>query len=120
MKKETRVEIVKQTTTSIAKSIALWGGDPWPDHLWPQAYEVCEEICKRLGVEDPYCLAIDSIEEDMSERGVDIRDVYEGERPIHKAYQSLYQMYTDLLNEHDQLRKELERLMAQNGLHRVR
>lgn len=111
MEKQPDWKVAEDVAKSIIEQIELFSDDIWPDHLWPYVKEICDEICLRIeaGVA-PMGFAIDAIEKRMDGEGVSVRDVYEGDRPVHKAYCSLIEVYTELLFQVSDLEAEIRDL----------
>jgi hypothetical protein len=107
MARATRKQIAREFLHDVVETILVWANDPWPDHLWPQASEVCEQISKRLAMEHSDSLLVSAIEHRLGEEGVSLCDVYEGSSPLHRAYQSLFDLYCETESENEKLRKQL-------------
>jgi hypothetical protein len=107
MARATRKQIAREFLHDVVKNIQAWGSDHWPDHLWPQAAEVCDEISKRLAEEHSDSLLVSAIEHRLCDEGMLLWQVYEGSSPLHRAYQSLFDLYCETERENEKLRKQL-------------
>jgi hypothetical protein len=120
MARATRKQIAREFLRDIVGKIQMWGGDPWPDHLWPQAAEVCDEISKRLASEHSDSLLYSAIEHRMYEDGMLAWQAHEGSSPLHRAYQSLFDLYCETESENEKLRKQLgiepDHMMVENRM----
>jgi hypothetical protein len=104
----------------VVKNIQAWGSDHWPDHLWPQAAEVCDEISKRLAEEHSDSLLVSAIEHRLCDEGMLLWQAHEGSSPLHRAYQSLFDLYCETELENERLRKQLgiepDHMMEENRM----
>ena len=108
MTRPTRRQIEREFLHHVVDMIMQYGGDPWPDHLWPQASEVCLKVCKRLAEEWNDRSLLDAIENAACEEsGMLLWEIHEGKSPLHKAYQSLFDLYNELEEENQRLRHQL-------------
>lgn len=115
MKKLSRREIASDVMLRIIDMIEQKACDPWPDHLWPDAYEVCEIIIDMIRDCDPHLLSIEAIEDRVTHRdGLGLCEMLDLDKPIVMAYQSLSEAYVELFDDYEQVKKELEKLKC-NG-----
>ena len=113
MKKLSRREIASDVMLRIIDMIEQRGCDPWPDRLWPEAYEVCEAIIEMIRGCDPHLLSVEAIEERLSSRdGLGLCEVLDSDRPIVRAYQSLSDAYVELFNHYERTKEALEKLKS--------
>lgn len=111
MKRLSRKEVASDVMLRIIDMIEQKGCDPWPDRLWPDAYEVCEIIVDMIKGCDPHLLSIEAIEERLTRRdGLGLCEVFDLDKPIVRAYQSLSEAYVELFDNYEQLKKDLEKL----------
>ena len=120
MARATRKQIAREFLHDVISSIQAWKCDHWPDHLWPQAEEVCDEISKRLAEEHSDSLLVSAIEHRLFDEGMMLWQVYEGSSPLHRAYQSLFDLYCETERENEKLRKQLgiepDHMMEENRM----
>ena len=102
-----RRQIEREFLHKVVSDIKQIAGDPWPDHLWPQAVEVCDEVCKRLAEAFGDRFLIEAIEHRLYEEGMMLWQAYEGSSPLHRAYQSLADLYAETESENEKLRNQL-------------
>jgi hypothetical protein len=120
MARATRKQIAREFLHDVVKNIQAWGSDHWPDHLWPQAAEVCDEISKRLAEEHSDSLLVSAIEHRLCDEGMLLWQAHEGSSPLHRAYQSLFDLYCETELENESLRKQLgiepDHMMEENRM----
>lgn len=111
MKKLSRKEIASDVMLRIIDMIEQKGCDPWPDRLWPNAYEVCEIIIDMIRGCDPHLLSVEAIEQRIAHRdGLGLCQVFESDKPIVRAYQSLTEAYIELFDDYEEVKEALEEL----------
>jgi hypothetical protein len=103
----TRKQIEREFLHETVSRIMHLASDPWPDHLWPQAAEVCNVVCKHLASKHGDNLLVTSIEHRMCEEGLLLWQAYGGTSPLHRAYQSLFDLYCEVEQENEKLRRML-------------
>jgi len=104
----TRKQIEREFLCSVIREIEHLACDPWPDHLWPQANEVCGILCRRLSERDRDSNLVASFEgRACEEGGLILWQLHEGKSPIHRAYTSLFDLYCEVESENERLRKML-------------
>ena len=106
------IDLTSGVVASVISEIETWADDPWPDHLWPAASEVCKGICDRLKLASPVDRFIDSVEHQMSIEGTPALSVHIGDRPVHRAYMSLVSLLVELQMENEDLAEEMQVLQA--------
>ena len=107
MARATRRQIEREFLHKVVSDIQQMSADHWPDRLWPQAVEVCNEVCIRLAEELNDRFLIDAIEHRLYEEGMMLWQAYEGTSPLHRAFQSLADLYAETESENEKLRKQL-------------
>lgn len=110
MKKLSRKDIAADVMLRVISMIEQRSSDPWPDHLWPAAFEVCEMITDFLRDSDPHLLSIEAIEERLDREGDGICRALDSDRKIAQAYQSLGDAYFELFNDFEAVSKELAKV----------
>lgn len=117
MKKLSRKDIAADVMLRVISMIEQRSCDPWPDHLWPAAFEVCEVIVDFLRDSDPHLLSIEAIEKRLGREGGGICRALDSDRKIVQAYQSLSDAYSELFNDFEAVSKELAKVQAELKSH---